>query len=188
MHKGFGLYSPHEATSFFLKTMLVSFWVGVDLIAMLVMASFPGGTVAQHGTLIIATGTILIAGTVFSGLFAWATGALFARQPAVVPQPGWRQTLQQVQREPWQLLGAGALAVFILACALTGYVRSVQKEAGAGLRLGRADVALGAKCAEVARLEGSLFRSDEQFVMAQCLIQYDKQYVALLGSADTRRR
>jgi hypothetical protein len=185
MHKGFGLYSPHEATSFFLKTMLVSFWVGVDLIAILVMSSFPAGTLARHGGLIVGAGTVLIAGTVFSALFVWATGSLFGRQ-AGNDLAGWRLALHQLQCEPWKLLGAGALAVVILTGALAGHVRGAQKEADGALQLGRADLAMGAKCAEVARLEGSLFRSDEQFVMAQCLIQYDKQYAELL--TDTRRR
>jgi hypothetical protein len=43
-------------------------------------------------------------------------------------------------------------------------------------QLGRADIAIAKKCAEVASLERHLFQSDEQFVLTQCLIQYDKTY------------
>lgn len=185
MNKGFGLYSPHEATTFFLKTMLVSFWIGVDLIAVLVMSTFSPSTIAQHGGGILMAGGVLIAGTVFSGLFAWATGSLFAKPSDEELVKGVRQFLWQLKREPVRLLGAGMIAVSVLTCAMAGYVHTVQKaaEAQGMTQLGRANVALGKKCAEVARLESALFRSDEQFVMAQCLIQYDQQYASLRETA-----
>jgi hypothetical protein len=71
---------------------------------------------------------------------------------------------------------------------MAGFVKSMQKETDGMTPLGRANVALGKKCAEVARLEGSLFQSNEQFVMAQCLIQYDQQYAALRNNDRVQRR
>lgn len=47
MRKGFGFYSTHETAIFFLKTMLVSFWIGVDLIAALVISTFPATVRSQ---------------------------------------------------------------------------------------------------------------------------------------------
>ncbi|RJF96864.1 hypothetical protein D3870_21005 [Noviherbaspirillum cavernae] len=188
MRKGFGLYSPHEATTFFLKTMLVSFWVGVDLIAALVLSTFSSDLIARHGILIFAVAAILIVGTVFSSLFSWATGSLFARQAGEAGAGSVARTLQTLKREPYQLLGAGAIAVFILLCGTAGYLRSLQKEAEPVVQFGRADATLGKKCSEVARLEKSLFQSDEQFVMAQCLVQYDQQYAALRNTDAHQKR
>lgn len=188
MHKGFGLYSPHEATTFFLKTMLVSFWVGVDLIAALVMSTFAVNTIIQHGFMILVSSTILITGTVFSALFAWATGSLFARTADAEVTGGMSGRLQKLKREPYQLIVAGSVIVFILLCMMVGYIRHFQTESDTMQQLGRANVVLGKKCSEVASLEKNLFQSDEQFVMAQCLIQYDQQYAALRNISASESR
>jgi hypothetical protein len=176
MRKGFGLYSTHETTIFFLKAMLVSFWIGVDLIAALVIVTFPGSVLLEHGVLVIGAMAILISGTVFSMLFTWATGSLFGRQALNAETGVIQQTLQRLKRQPYHLLGAGAGGVLMLLVVAVSYFITMQRHNELMKQVGRADLAIAKKCAEVASLERQLFQSDEQFVLTQCLIQYDKTY------------
>jgi hypothetical protein len=176
MRKGFGLYSTHETTIFFLKAMMVSFWIGVDLIAALVISTFPASVLVQHGVLVIGAMAILISGTVFSLLFTWATGSLFGRQAVKAETGAIQQTLQRLKHQPYHLLGTGAGGVLMLFAVAVSYFVAMQRHNELMKQVGRADLAIARKCAEVASLERQLFQSDEQFVLTQCLIQYDKTY------------
>lgn len=183
MRKGFGLYSTHETTIFFLKLMLVSFWIGIDLIAALLISTFPVSVLAQHGVLVVAAMAILISGTVFSALFTWATGSLFGRQAVDADTGAIGAALQRLKHQPYHLLAAGGTAVTILLLIAVVHFVSMQRQAELMKQIGRADLAIARKCAEVANLEGHLFQSDEQLVLAQCLIQYDKTYAVMRASA-----
>jgi hypothetical protein len=187
MNKGFGLYSTHETTIFFLKMMLVSFWIGVDLIAALIVSSIPVSVLARHGILVVAAMAILISGTVFSLLFTWATGSLFGRQAVRTETGAIRNALHKLKQHPYQLVAAGAAGVSVLLIFAVVHFISLQRESELMKQLGRADLAIARKCAEVASLEKSLFQSDEQFVLTQCLLQYDKSYAMSAGGSQQRR-
>lgn len=184
MRKGFGFYSPHEATMFFMKTLLISFWIGVDLIAALLLSTIPGSVLLRHGLLFLCAAAILAAGTVFSGLFAWATGSLFGPRAKTAQASGnaVREILERVRRDPWHLIGAGGAGVAAVLIAATGYLAFLRYESEAMKQTGRADVVIAQKCAEVASLEKQLFHSDQQVVLAQCLLQYDENYASLRKS------
>lgn len=187
MRKGFGFFSPHETSVFLLKALLLSFWIGVDLIACLVMWTIPLSVLLQNGVALIAVAAALVSGTVFSILFAWATGSLFGRQEPHAADNAVGAALQSLKRRPYLLLGAGAVAVSILLFFAARYFTALREESELMQQLGRANLAIARKCSEVATLERQLFQSDEQFVMAQCLIQYDQAY-ASLRTGGTRSR
>lgn len=179
MRKGFGFYSPHETTMFFLKALLLSFWLGVDLIAALIATTLPPGSLAQHGLLSVIAITILISGTVFSALFAWATGALFGREMADLKTNFVAARLHALKQRPGALIVAGIASASLLLSATAGLAIFLRPDTDAAVRTGRANVAVATRCAEIAHLEGRLFRSSEQTVMAECLIQYDEKYASL---------
>lgn len=170
MRKGFGLYAPHETTAFLLKTILVSFWIGIDTIAA-VLAWRMTYDDTSHRLLMLAVLLVLASGTVFALLFSWVTGSLFARIPDDVTQGRWRRFLQDVKQEPLRLLGVGActVAVIVAAGACHAFLFGDDRQAGS---MRCVNPALAEKCAEVARLEGKLFLSDEREVLTKCLEQY----------------
>jgi hypothetical protein len=179
MRKGLGFYSTHETTIFFLKAMLLSFWIGVDLIALMVLSTFSVAVLAQHAAAVMIAVAIFISGTVFSGLFAWATGSLFGRTGQQTENGVVADALQRLKQQPYYLIGAGVACASILVLAANCYLGYLQRENELMSQIGRADMGIAKKCAEVASLEKNLFQSDEKFVMTQCLIQYDKTYAIL---------
>jgi hypothetical protein len=177
MHKGFGLYSPHETTIFFLKALLLSFWIGVDLIAALVASALPAGSLAQHGFMTAVVMAILISGTVFSALFVWVTGSLFAVKPAEVSSKFLVAYILALKQQPGKLLLFGLMSVAVIL-ALSYAMLSRQGEE-IDKRISQVNFAVTNKCAEVASLENKLFQTREETVMAECLLQYDEKTVAL---------
>lgn len=178
MHKGFAFYSPHETTVFLLKAVLLSFWIGIDLIGALQALTMPASLLLRHGFLFAAIVTLLGAGTLFSILFIWSTGSLFGPhdEPALSARHALAQVLRRIKRDPYRLLASGGAGVAVLLCAVSSYLLVLHKESEGNRELGRADVAIARKCEEVATLERQLFQSDQQLVMAQCLLQYDDNY------------
>lgn len=178
MHKGFGLYSPHESTTFFLKALLLSFWVGLDVIAGLLLLNIPALALIEHWFAILVAMTVLFTATTFSLLFVCVTGILFGRTAAEAGSnafPMW----QRIQRQPSQLIYAGVAGSAILIVAFSAFLLYLRHETALQLQIGRADMEMARKCEEVASLEKGLFHSEEQFVMTQCLLQYDRTYAAL---------
>jgi hypothetical protein len=76
MQKGFGHYSHQETTIFFLKAILLSFWLGIDMLALLLAFAIPAGIMAEHRVTLVVAITILFSCTLTSILFIWATGSL----------------------------------------------------------------------------------------------------------------
>jgi hypothetical protein len=187
MRKGFGLYSTHETTIFFLKMVLLSFWIGVDLIAVLVIATLPPTVLTQHGVLVVAAMAILISGTVFSGLFTWATGSLFGKQAVHAEAGAIGAALQRLKRQPYQLVATGVMGVSVLLVIAVYHFISMQQQNEPTKQVGRADLAIAKKCTEVASLERYLFQSDELFVLTQCLIQYDKTYAEVRANGTPQK-
>jgi hypothetical protein len=179
MQKGLGLYSTHQTTIFFLKATLLSFWIGVDLIALMLLSTFSIAVLAQHAAVVMVAVSIFISGTVFSGLFVWATGSLFGRTGPQTASGVVAKGLQRLKQQPGHLIGAGVVAIAILILAANSYFSYLQHENELISQIGRADMGIARKCAEVADLEKHLFQSDEKFVMTQCLIQYDRTYAIL---------
>lgn len=182
MQKGFGFYSPHETTVLFLKATLVSIWVGLDLIVLFAVHSMAPSTIQRHLLLMAAAAVVLAAGTVFSLLFAWATGSLFGR-----PGPDGssastgglvKATIETLKTSPYRLIGTGLAGAAIMLCVAWAALSSSLFSGDSGQLAGRANMAVAQKCSEVAELEKSLFRSDERLVMTQCMLQYDKTYTA----------
>lgn len=170
MRKGFGLYAPHETTVFLLKTILVSFWIGIDTIAAVLAWRMPSDDIA-HRLLMLAVLLVLASGTVFALLFALVTGSLFARNPGDAAQGWWQRFLQNVKQDPVRLRGVGAWAVAIIVTAGACHAFLFGEDRLAG-SIRCVNPALAAKCTEVARLEGKLFLSDEREVLWKCLEQY----------------
>jgi hypothetical protein len=179
MQKGFGFYSPHETTVFFLKAAFVSTWIGLDLLAALAVIGLPPNVVARHSLLLLVVSAILAAGTVFSILLAWATGSLFARTGNPVHRGFLHAFLHRLKDKPYQLIGAGAACVPAVMVVSIFMVFGHAPSRGAERSIGRANLAVAEKCTEVAARESELFRSDERIVMTQCMLQYDKTYAAL---------
>ncbi|MGH8807416.1 MAG: hypothetical protein ACREX0_06030 [Noviherbaspirillum sp.] len=177
MHKGFAFYSPHQTMTFFLKAVLLSFWIGLDVVAALVMSTMPDTVLVRYSACFIAAIAILAGGTVFSCLWAWLTGSLFGTQPET--RATTRTRLISMKRKTGMLLGAGVVATAGVAVAAERHFAWLESESDPDRRFGRANLAIAKKCAEVASFEKSLFQTDEQIVMAQCLLQYDKGYAAL---------
>jgi hypothetical protein len=173
MRKGFGLYAPHETTAFLLKTILVSFWIGIDTIAAMLAWHTTHGDTA-HRLLMLAALLVLASGSIFALLFAWVTGSLFARNPDDATQGRWQQFLQGVKQDPLLLLGVGActVAVIVAAGGCHAFLFGEDRLAGA---IRCVNPALAEKCAEVARLEGKLFLSEESEVLSKCLEQYSRR-------------
>jgi hypothetical protein len=179
MQKGFGFYSPHETTVLFMKAALISIWIGLDLVVLLTVLGLPRSVLERHAVMLVVVATILVAGTVFSLLFAWVTGSLFAR-PATTARSGFAaQACHALKGKPYHLIGAGIVVVpivlFMIAFVASGRPSARYVDAP----VSRANLAVANKCAEVASMEQSLFRSDERVVMTQCMLQYDKTYAAL---------
>jgi len=172
MRKGFGLYAPHETTVFFVKAMLVSVWIGIDVVAGLLVARFSSGDLARYGWLLLFAFLVLLCGTVFSILFAWSTGALFGPDVRQTKKHGVGALLEQAKRSPHALLVLGASLV--AAGTLLAIASLVFLRAGADAVTHAACVRpeIANRCVEVARLEGKLFQSDEQKVFEQCVAQY----------------
>lgn len=177
MHKGFAFYSPHQTTTFFLKAVLLSFWIGHDVVAALVMSTMPGTMLTRHSAFFITAIAVLAGGTVFSCLWAWMTGSLFGTQTEARAATG--NPLTSLKKKSGILLGAGLVATAGVAVAAERHFAWLESESDPERRLGRANLVIAKKCAEVAGLEKGLFQTDEQIVMAQCLLQYDKGYAAL---------
>jgi hypothetical protein len=185
MYKGFGDYSPHETTTFFLKALLLSFWAGMDLMALLVLLSFPLSMLLQHQILLIGMSAVLIAGTVFSVLFAWATGSTFGCEKAQNAHEAYgplRHALLRVRRDPAQLAAAGIVVVALLVVGASALLSTLKREREEMKEVGRADPVVARKCREVASMERQLFQSDPQSVTVQCLLQYDDTYAPLRKS------
>ncbi|RZI42227.1 hypothetical protein EGT07_13475 [Herbaspirillum sp. HC18] len=126
---------------------------------------------------------LLIAGTIFSMVFAWATGTLFAR-----PGLDRKSPALHLKRSAGGLIGFASVAVFLSFLVATCVFWQAQQENEVMRKMGRATPEIASKCAEIASLERKLFQSDEQFVLAQCLIQYDKQYAAMSGMGEKNTR
>lgn len=183
MQKGFGFYSPHEATVLFQKATLVSIWIGLDLVVLLTISGLPSTIVERHLLLLVTVLAVLASGTVFSFLFAWITGSQFARTcddsgrcPAAAAP-----LLRAMNEKPLHFVGAGAVAALVAIALAVPLVIGVALGRNSDRLAGRANLAVAQKCTEVASLEQNLFRSDERIVMTQCMLQYDKTYAALRG-------
>lgn len=179
MQKGFGFYSPHETTILFLKASLVSIWIGLDLIVVLVVGSLPQSIIERHTVALNIAGVILAVGTVFSILFAWATGTLFGRDSAS-GKAGLAHVSTALKGKPYHLIGTGIGAAVVLVL-VTGQLLSGRYvvEDPSAQPLGRANLEVARKCTEIASMEHTLFRSDERIVMTQCMLQYDRTYASL---------
>jgi hypothetical protein len=176
MSKGVGFYSPHETTVFFLKTLLLSFWFGIDLVAVLIAATFSPDSLAQHRVLTAIAMAILIFGTTFAVVFVWAAGSLFAVKQADVSPSRLSTILAYLKRHSWQLTAIGIANLSILLTAVTVHFMFSQPGNGPANQIAQASPAMARKCAEVARLERQQFLTNEQAAMAECLIQYDEKH------------
>lgn len=188
MRKGFGFYSSHETTIFLLKTILLSFWIGVDLLCLLAVSALPHSVLVQHRFMVVSVLVLLCAGTVFSFMFVWATGTLFGRatEPAERCFPG--RAFDFLKRKPYHLIVAALLmTVFLALFSLRGLV-SLQEGKEAIMQVSRADTGVARKCSEIARLERWLFQADEGVIMAQCLLQYDQAYAGLRNTSMPQQR
>ena len=173
MRKGFGFYAPHEATSLFLKVALVSLWIGVDIVAVLYASTVPHEDFT-HSLLMPVAFLVLVSGTVFSVLIAWATGSLFGKKAIAAGSSRIAVTLYDLKRDPRRLLGVGAAAVVAIV-SIAGYVFYWDGGDNHAEPASCINPVLAEKCSEVARLEGKLFRSDEHKILSKCLIQYDRR-------------
>ncbi|HYD61643.1 MAG TPA: hypothetical protein VEC35_14855 [Noviherbaspirillum sp.] len=173
MRKGFGLYAPHETTAFLLKTILVSFWIGIDTIAAMFAWRITYDDTG-HRLLMMAALLVLASGTVFALLFTWVTGSLFAKNPDDATQGRWQRFSQSIKQDPVRILcvGAGTVTVVVAAAACHAFLFDGDRQAGS---MSCVNPALAEKCAEVARLEGKLFLSDEREVLSKCLEQYGRR-------------
>lgn len=179
MRKGFGFYSSHETTIFLLKAILLSFWIGVDLLGLLAVSALPHSVLAQHRLLVMSVLALLCTGTVFSAMFVWATGSLFGRSPEQAGRRLASRACNILKRKPYHLLGAGLLiSVCLNLLSLRGLV-SLQEGKEAIMQVTRANTGIAKKCSEIARLERWLFQAEEDVIMAQCLLQYDHSYAGL---------
>lgn len=118
MVKGMGFYSPHQTTVFFLKTLLLSFWLGIDVVAVLIAATCSPDSLAQYRVVAAIAMTILIFGTTCAAVFAWAAGSLFAVRPADLTPSRLPACLAVLRRHSWQLLAIGAANFSILLTAV----------------------------------------------------------------------
>lgn len=179
MHKTLAAVPSSETTTFLLKTLLLSFWAGVDIIAVLIMSTFPIDDLLQHRIPVIAVLALLISGTVFSALFVWAANPPKGAPSGVSGVGKIVVALHSLRREPRHLTCAGLAVVSLLLILSASGLAHLKVNNDAALQIGRADRTIAKKCAEVANLEKKLFQSDVQFVIAQCLVQYDEQYASL---------
>lgn len=182
MFKSVGFYSPQETTVFFLKTLLLSFWFGIDLVAVLIAATFSPGSLAQHRVLTAIAMAILIFGTTFAVVFAWAAGPLFAVKQADVRPSRVSASLAFLKRHSWQLIAIGIANLSILLTAVAVHFMFSSPENGPANRVAHASPAMARKCAELASLERQLYQANELASMAECLIQYDEKYSFLRNS------
>jgi magnesium-transporting ATPase (P-type) len=182
MIKGVGFYSPHETTVFFLKTLLLSFWFGIDLVAVLIAATFSPDSLAQYRVLTAIAMAILIFGTTFAAVFAWAAGSLVAVKQADVRPSRVPASLAFLKRHSWQLIAIGIANLSILLTAVTVHFMFSPPANGPANRAAHASPAMAKKCAEVASLERQQFQANELTSMAECLIQYDEKYSFLRNS------
>src|SRR4051812_39341014 len=114
MPKGFGFYSSDETTTFLMKAMLLSFWIGIDITALLVGSTFSAAELVRHGILTMCVLAVLIGGTVFSALFVWATGSLSSATEIHKRNDMITSVLHKLKQQPQYLIGAGALATSLL--------------------------------------------------------------------------
>ncbi|MGZ3240899.1 MAG: hypothetical protein ACXWIN_04680 [Burkholderiaceae bacterium] len=187
MQKGFGLYAPHETTIFLLKSLLLSFWIGIDLIAALVASTLPTGVLVRHGLLLTIALAILIFGTVFSALFVWATGSLFAKDPSDLKNSSMALLLRALKQERNRLIGCGIAGSTLMLLVMCAGLLVLQNGIDEEKRTGHASAEISQKCSEIAALEQRLFQSDEQVVLAECLIQYDEKYASLRNQTEKKQ-
>lgn len=175
MIKAVGFYSPHETTVFYLKTLLLSFWLGIDLVAVLIAATLSSDILAHYRVLTTSAMAILIFGTTFAAVSAWAAGSLVAVRQADVKPSRVRTRLAFLKRCSWPVIFIIIANVSILlAVGIAHFIFS--SPAG---RTAYVSPAMARKCAEVASLERQQFQANELASMAECLIQYDEKYLYL---------
>ena len=178
--KGFGFYTKEETLIFLGKAVLLSFWFGLDALALLLVCLVSMAELARYPLLSLVVFAILISGTVFSVLFAGVVGTV-SGNAANGREGGKPATVRKrLQAERPLLIGLGIGATCVLVLIVASLISYFQSRAYSQLRIDRADPGLAAKCAEVARIEHQLFSANELFVMAQCLLQYDAKYKELL--------
>lgn len=188
MHKGFGLYSPHETTVFLLKTLLLSFWAGVDVIAILLVYSGSPVELGDQGVLAFASFAFLVCGTVISLLFAWATGSLFGRRHGDGDGGGVASFLLGLKLHPSRLVCTGLVTASLLLAFMAWCLFPVQSPGAQSARASRASPDIAKKCSEIAGLEHRLFQSDVKVAAAECLLQYDEKYAAMRSAAGPTKR
>lgn len=182
MRKGFQLYSPHQETILFLKAILISFWMGLDAIAILIISTLSSNDLLQRRFLLAVIMTVLILGTLFSLLFVWTRSPLSEKPTAPQEKNRLKKFLQTLKKLPYDLICAsiaGTVGAIFIFNMLTEHFKQSPQERIAPKHSISVDAALVKKCTEVAQLEKDLFQSDEQALMAQCLHQYDKKYSEL---------
>lgn len=174
--KGFGFYTKEETLIFLGKAALLSFWLGLDALAVLLVCLVSVAELTRHPLLALVVLAVLISGTVFSVLCAGVVGT--APGNAANGRGGAKLATvrKRLQAERHLLIGLGIGATCVLVLIVASLISHFQSRAYSQLRIDRADPGLAAKCAEVARLEHQLFFANELFVMAQCLLQYDAKY------------
>ncbi|WP_382251804.1 hypothetical protein [Herbaspirillum sp. GCM10030257] len=144
----------------------------------MLLLNIPASVLVQNRLVILGAITVLSTATVFSILFAWATGTLFGRRQ-IATESGMSSVLHRIKQELSWLIGVGFAGGAIPILVAVVYFSSLQRETEQHQQIGRANIGISKKCAEIAALERGLFQSDEQFVMTQCLLQYDRTYAAL---------
>lgn len=179
--------SPHETTVFFLKCLLMSFWIGATMLAILVAPPILNGGIPQNGLLWMAIFSLFGCGNVY------ALVTCLAKQPQAsnasnrppTPKPMPQPPVKGVM--PRGLIATGVVGLVLLVAAPLVYSKFAKEEDAGLKRLGPATAAVAKKCSEIASLEQKLFQSDEKTVMAECLLQYDQKYLELRATAALKK-
>ncbi|MBC7501471.1 MAG: hypothetical protein H7315_13375 [Herminiimonas sp.] len=173
--------SPHDVTVFFLKSLLLSFWLGISLLAVLAMPSIATDVPLANGLPRIIAFVLLICGC------AYAMGACFL---VGVKTGGARNTpirrlteseVAVVKQKPRIIHVAGLAGMLLLLFAPAAYSTFNRHIASTDIESAPAHIQpavteVSTKCSEIAGLERKLFQSNEKTVMAECLMQYEQKH------------
>lgn len=175
MSIGVGFYSPQETTIFFLKALLLSFWFGIDLVAVLIATTFAPDIFAQHRILTAITLAIMLFGTIFAVVFAWAAGSLFLTNKVDLILPRSHSSHPFLKRHSWQLNAISITNLSILLSTVTVHFMPTPQRNEQVNQIAQSSPAIVKKCAEVASLEQQQFQANEQDSMEKCLVQYGQK-------------
>jgi hypothetical protein len=172
-------FAPDDTALFFLKTLLLSFWVGLDLIALLIAALSAESRFMHGGLVASVVCAILSCGTgcaIYMCLFVRPRAAGSTTDSTInIKKHLAASTVAPTVQKSRAFIVSGLIGASLLVTAPVVY-STLLKDGGESINHIDPDMAvITRKCAQIASLEQKLFQSNEKNVMADCLIEYGQR-------------